>query len=116
MQDYKITLLNGTEIYGILKSEQPAKLKSDNLKLDTTTEYLSVGNHKPKIPKKDILQRATEQYNHYLFTENAWFLLDNAETIFSDSRMFLSPVKVQNGLAYTSTSGFWKPTLGVYLE
>ena len=34
----------------------------------------------------------------------------------SDSRMFLCPVPIQNGMAYTGTSGFQRPTLGVYLE
>ena len=33
-----------------------------------------------------------------------------------DSRMFLTPVAVQNVLAYTGTSGFHTPTLGIYLE
>ena len=33
-----------------------------------------------------------------------------------DSRMFLAPVAVQSGLAYTGTSGFRNPTVGVYLE
>ena len=51
-----------------------------------------------------------------LFIENAFFLYEHREQVFSDSRMFLCPVAVQNGLAYTGTSGFTNPTLGVYLE
>lgn len=116
MEEYKIKLMDGREINGILKSEQPNKVTHDNLKLDSTGQYLSVGKKKPEIPTEDQLQIAQRQYNHHLFTENAWFLLANTEKIFSDSRMFLAPVKVQNGLAYTGTSGFWQPTIGVYLE
>ena len=33
-----------------------------------------------------------------------------------DSLMFLAPVAAENVLAYTGTSGFRNPTLGVYLE
>ena len=116
MEEYKIKLMDGREIDGILKSEQPKNIKSDALQLDTSGQYLSVGKKKPKIPTESQLQIAQRQYNHHLFTENAWFLLANAEKIFSDSRVFLAPVKVQNGLAYTGTSGFGRPTIGVYLE
>ena len=42
--------------------------------------------------------------------------MEYAEIIFNDSRMFLAPVKIQNGIAYTGTSGFQQPTLGIYLE
>ena len=116
MEEYEITLMDGREIDGFLKSEQPKNIKSDVLQLDTTGQYLSVGKKKPKIPTEDQMRIAQRQYNHHLFTENAWFLLANAEKIFSESRMFLAPVKVQNGLAYTGSSGFGKPTIGVYLE
>ena len=116
MEKYTIKLMDGREINGILKSEQPKEIKSDNLQLDTTGQYLTFGKRKPKIPTEDIVCKAQIQYNHHLFTENAWFLLANAEKIFSDSRMFLAPVRVLNGLAYTGTSGFGRPTIGVYLE
>lgn len=116
METYKIKLMDGREIDGILKSEQPQKITSDSLQLDTTGQYLSFGKKKPKIPTEDQMRIAQRQYNHHLFTKNAWFLLANAEKIFSDSRMFLAPVKVQNGLAYLGTSGFGRPTIGVYLE
>ena len=51
-----------------------------------------------------------------LFLDNAFYLLAHRERILSDSRMFLCPVAVQSGLAYTGTSGFRNPILGVYLE
>lgn len=116
MENYRIKLMDGREIEGFLKSEQPSKIEKDALKLDRSGEYLSFNRHHPKTPSDDVLQRARRQYHHYLFTENAWFLLANAEKIFSDSRMFFAPVNIVNGLAYTGRSGFGNPTIGVYLE
>lgn len=115
MNEYKIQLIDGREIKGYLKSEQPTEIKTDALKLDTTGQYLSF-KKKPKAVSDDMMMEAQRQYNHHLFTENAWFLLANADKILSDSRMFLAPVKISNGLAYTGTSGFARPTIGVYLE
>ncbi len=52
-----------------------------------------------------------------LFLDNAFVLLANRERILGDSRMFLCPLPFcRNGLAYTGTSGFRQPTLGIYLE
>lgn len=49
-----------------------------------------------------------------LFAENANLLLANSDLIFSDSRLFLSPIDMSCGLAY---SGKFAPTtLGAYLE
>ena len=116
MNEYNITLMDGRNLSCELKAQQPEVVNPDNLALDKTGEYLSFGRMKPKIHKEDLLQKAQRQYNHHLFTENARFLLENAEKILSDSKMFLAPVKIQNGLAYTGTSGFSRPTLGIYLE
>ena len=116
MNEYNITLMDGRILSCTLKAHQPKVIKSDDLELDKTGEYLSFGRLKIKEHAEDLLQKAQRQYNHHLLTENAWFLLENAEKILSDSRMFLAPVKIQNGLAYTGTSGFSSPTLGVYIE
>jgi len=48
------------------------------------------------------------------FAKHAFFFLEKADEIFSDSRMFLAPVPVTNGLAYTGT--FEQATLGIYIE
>lgn len=114
MEEYKITLMDGREISGILKSEQPKT--ADKIKLDTTGRYLKIGKRRSQPFTEDQLAMVEQLYNHHLFTEHAWFLLANAEKILSDSRMFLARVKVQSGLAYIGTSGFWRPTLGVYIE
>lgn len=51
-----------------------------------------------------------------LFLENVFTFVANKEKIYADERMFLTPVPVINGLAYTGTSGFRNPCLGVYLR
>lgn len=53
--------------------------------------------------------------NRRLFLKNAFLFFRNAHRIFSDSRMFLAPVPIENGL---SISGKCRstPTLGIYLE
>ena len=85
----------------------------DSMKLDTTGRYLIVGNKRPKLvpPTPDEIVEQRE-----LFINNAFYLLAHKERILSDSRMFLCPVAVQNGVMYTGTSGFTRPTLGIYLE
>lgn len=115
MEEFKITLLNGKELSCILKTEQPKAIEKDELKLDTTGRYLSVSKKQP-IKDTTFEREAARQYGHRLFTENAWLLLKHADQIMSDSRMFLAPVDVQNGIAYTGRSGFQNPTLGIYLE
>jgi len=50
------------------------------------------------------------------FIKNAFYFLAHKERILTDSRMFLCPVPIQSGLSISGTSGFMKPTLGVYLQ
>ncbi len=110
-----LTLMDGRTLECHLKQEQPAAVKTDALQLDTTGQYLSFSG-RPRVALDYDVDGAELRYGHRVFTENAWFFFENSEKIFSDSRMFLAPVKVQNGLAYTGTSGLRHPTLGVYLE
>lgn len=96
-----------------LAEQKPEKIESDSLQLDTTGQYLIIGRRKPTpVPKPS----ATVEELRQLFISNAFYLLAHKERILSDSRMFLCPVAIQNGIAYMGTSGFRKPTLGVYLE
>ena len=96
-----------------LAEQKPEKIESDSLELDRTGQYLIIGRRKPTpVPKPS----ATVEELRQLFISNAFYLLAHKERILSDSRMFLCPVAIQNGIAYTGTSGFRKPTLGVYLE
>jgi len=62
------------------------------------------------------IPRQVEERGLPLFAENAFLFFENRERILSDSRMFLTPVHIQSGLAYCGTGGFTAPTLGVYIE
>lgn len=110
MNDY-IELIDGTrlECYPILV-ENEERISSE-FSLDTTGEYLSVGRRKP-LPDR----REEERYQDRQLYENVFLFLANADKILSDSRLFLAPISVVNGMAYTGTSGFRKPTLGIYIE
>lgn len=87
LTEHCIVLMNGTKLVCYPKFE-PADRK-------TTTEYVDLESH---------------------FYDNAFLFFHNAHRILSDSRMFLAPVPVQSGMAYSGTSGFCNPTLGVYVE
>lgn len=108
-----ITLMNGAVLKCFPKESHQDDFVPDKMKLDATGTYLSLGN-KPCKPQP----RTSEEFERQkkLFTDNAFYLLAHQERIMRDSRMFLAPVAVQNGLAYTGTSGFNAPTLGIYLE
>ena len=107
----KIELINGTSIIAY-PNENVANGQIDNdLQLDTTGQYFSLGKRKPISTKSQSIDPEKE-----LFLKNAFFFLANADKIMKDSRMFLAPVPVQSGLAYTGTGGFRNPTLGVYIE
>lgn len=126
----KITLLDGRELecypcVSGLKGEngnvkglhglQGCKaVDYNNLEFDTTGKYLSFG--KKRVRSKDYIEDFELLAARRLFADNAFLLLQNRERILQDSRMFLAPVAVESGLAYTGTSGFRNPTVGVYLE
>ena len=111
--DGKIVLLNGTQLDCYpLADEDIEPAFQDKLELDTTGQYVTVRKCKPRItPVSDECMQRQQ-----LFADNAFYLLAHMDRIMNDSRMFLAPVAARNGLAYTGTSGFKRPTLGVYLE
>ena len=110
-----IQLIDGRELFCYRKEDGPQTIVSDELSLDTTGEYWSLKKN-PHMAQRSITREAERQYHHHLFTENIWLFLEHAEEILSDSRMFFAPVNIQNGLAYSGTSGFRNPTLGIYIE
>lgn len=114
-----ITLMNGAVLECFPKESQPCDIEPDKMQLDATGKYLSIDNKKPYKRKAKAQIDPTEeleQQQKKLFTDNAFYLLAHSERIMRDSRMFLAPVAVHNGLAYTGTSGFRNPTIGIYLE
>jgi hypothetical protein len=113
-QEKAITLLNGT-VLECYPSKHPEAKVDNEMKLDTTGKYLTIGRSKQRrvASQKNDEQKRKEVD---LFLHNAFLFLQHKDRIMSDSRIFLCPVPIQNELAYTGTNGFRRPTLGVYLE
>lgn len=110
--DGKIVTLDGKMLECYPVANRNVNVVDDEMKLDTTGRYFAIGRRlspMPTPPKEEEEQKA-------LFIDNAFYLLAHKDRILSDSRMFLCPIAVQSGLAYTGTSGFTRPTLGIYLE
>ena len=101
----KLVLLDGRKIELYHKEENAEKVDDSDLGFNSSGIYLRLGG-KPKIEREDFDKRIERKYNHHIFFEKVWFFLEHAETILNDSRMYLTPLKVQNGIAYTGTSGF----------
>ena len=106
-------LTDGICIEAFPKAEQPETIIEDNLALDSTGVYLHMGNKRLR-KEEPIPDEDTELLK--LFLQNAHRLISESDRIMADSRMFLAPVPIRNGLAYTGTSGLRTPTLGVYIE
>ncbi|MBR5639992.1 MAG: hypothetical protein IKW83_09545 [Muribaculaceae bacterium] len=108
----KIILMDGRELECYPKETAKGEFVPDEMQLDTTGQYLAVGKQPEPIKQTDEEEKQLKK----LFLDNAFYLLAHRERILSDSLMFLTPVAIQSGLAYTGTSGFRNPTVGVYLE
>ena len=108
-----IILMNGVLLECFQKESPQEDFQPDEMQLDTTGTYFSVGKKpcKPQPPSSEEKERQKK-----LFIDNAFYLLAHRERILRDSRMFLAPVAIQSGLAYVGISGFRTPTVGVYLE
>ena len=110
----KIQLFDG-RILDCYPTDEWTSEVNNELQLDTTGVYLSL--KKPhKADRAEDVKADDEKEVKKLFLDNAFVFLANRERILSDSRMFLCPVPIQSGLAYTGTSGFRRPTLGIYIE
>ena len=108
----KIQLLNGN-VLDCYPLEQAGEQVDNEVKLDTTGTYFALGGKKlPPTPKTD----EENAEGRTLFCDNAFRFLQHRNKIMSDSRMFLCPVPIQSGIAYTGTSGFHRPILGIYME
>ena len=119
-QTHSITLLDGRTLtcYENNTSEQPI---SNQLQLDTTGTYFRVGRsactRQSKVTKAESPHiESAAQDRRKLFLTYFHTFYSHRERILSDSRMFLARIPMRNGLAYTGTSGFECPTLGVLIE
>ena len=113
--EHYIELIDGTRIEAFPKAVQPETIKEDKFELDTTGEYLQVGSRK-RMPKRTTERDIIAQQRGELLCRNLHRLIAESDKILADSKMFLAPVPIQNGLAYFGSSGFQNPTLGVYIE
>lgn len=108
----RIVLLDGRELECVPRTE-PQRVVDNSLSVDTSGTYLVTDSSAAaSFPAESADEKALKE----LFVNNAFYLWEHRERILSDSRMFLCPVAVKSGLAYTGRSGFLNPTLGVYLE
>ncbi len=105
-------LLDGSMLEGYPVANPSAPVSND-FALDTSGVYLSFGRKRTTTPREEVEERLRGEK---LFYENARLFLANADKILKDSCLFLTPVPIQSGLAYTGISGFRQPTLGVYIE
>ena len=110
---YHIELVNGSVLQGILRPTQPQDVPADTLDLDSSSHYLQTSPQ--ALTPEEIKAKMREEERNF-FLPNAFFFLQHADRILTDSRMFLAPVPVQSGIAYSGTSGFRNPTLGIYIE
>lgn len=112
--EHQIELMDGRVLECYLKEQEPTEVIDNELKLDKSRVYLSMSKKQVNQHKENIDER--EKMDRKSFLDNVFLFIEHRERILSDSRMFLFPIPVQNGIAYTGTSGFRKPTLGVYIE
>lgn len=109
----KILLLNGNVIDGLPRENATESTVScPRLQLDTTGEFFQAGKRRKK-PSQHVLPHAQECE---LLKRYAFDLYRMRDRIYSDSRMFLSPLDTGCNIAYTGRSGLENSTLGVWLE
>ncbi|MGN0006893.1 MAG: hypothetical protein ACI35T_02220 [Alistipes sp.] len=108
-----LELTDGICVEAFPKAEQAENIMEDDLALDTTGEFLQVGGGRKRHRE---IATCIDKEELKLFLQNAHRLIGESDRIMSDSRMFLAPLPIRNGLAYTGTSGLNNPTLGVYIE
>ena len=105
----KIVLLDGRVIDCYpLATDETDSVSPEGLDIDRTGECTKTDDRREPASAYD------KKMEKDLFIKNAFYFLANQERILTDSRMFLCPVPIQNGLAYFGS--FKRPTLGVYLQ
>lgn len=108
-----ITLINGTRLECFPLALPPEIIKGNTIMSDTNGDTNWVGNTLKPGQKPEDFRKERDKADR-LFYEHAHLFLSNADRILSDSRMFLTPLDIVNGMAYTGPFG--TPTLGAYIE
>lgn len=114
-----IQLIDGTILKCYRKDSVQKTLLDDEMNLDSTGTFFRLKDKrsakKIEADTRSMLNRKEDEDLQF-FLDHAFLFYRNAEAILKDSRMFLAPVPVRSGLAYSGGSGFASPTLGVYIE
>lgn len=110
----KITILNGSSIEGYPITSPKEREHFTGISIDTTGEYIQTGTKHIACLCSELQGKRSQI--HKQFYEHVNLFLANKERILSDSRMFLTPVYIDNAMSVTGRSGFQNATLGVYLE
>ena len=113
MEKDELKLMDSRTIIGYPKDKVEQR-NWEFYQLIDAANHINAGGKTSAIIKEER-QRAQERLQK-LFLDNAFKLLECHERILGDSRIFLTQVPIESGLAYVGGRGFANPTLGVYLE
>ena len=109
----ELELMDGRTILGYPKDKVEQR-DWEFFHIADADNHIHIGG-KTAVLIKEESQKAQERLQK-LFLDNAFRLLECHERILGDSRMFLTQVPIESGLAYVGGRGFANPTLGIYLE
>ncbi|MCQ2208181.1 MAG: hypothetical protein MJZ02_08195 [Paludibacteraceae bacterium] len=111
--EHTIELVNGSRINCFLRENPlecvPAEKHSALVKSEAHRQL-----RRKEVKAQREQQHLAEEECLNFFVKHAFFLLENAERICSDSRMFLAPVGVESGLSLSGAAP--TPTLGAFIE
>lgn len=113
MEKDELELMDGRTIVGYPRDKVEQR-NMEFFQLVNADKHCNTGSKTSAIIKEER-QKAQGRLQK-LFLANAFKLLECRERILGDSRMFLTQVPVESGLAYVGSDGFADPTLGVYIE
>ncbi len=113
MEKNELDLMDGRTIVGYPKDKMEQRNWEFFLLADADN-HIQIGGKTAAIIKEE--RQKIQERLQKLFLDNAFNLLDCHERILGDSRIFLTQVPIESGLAYVGSRGFANPTLGVYLE
>lgn len=108
----KITLLNGSVLDCYPQGQDGNTV--DYGFLDVDTEEYKSGIRKERL--RELWNAYSDETVLQLFLDNAFLFLDSSNLVFSDSRIFLSPIPIRHKLLLKDDTALRNPTLGVFVE
>ncbi len=113
MEKDELELMDGRTILAYPKDKVEQRVW-EFFQLADANHHIHIGGKTAAIIKEE--RNKAQDRLRKLFLNNAFRLLEHYERILGDSRMFLTQIPIESGLAYVGSNGFDTPTLGVYLE